>query len=243
MGTMDTTQMKGLPDLKKEDTARKSVDAHRQPGASKIVDGAAYTWFRHASIQNKKGNKKTSEKVTTESPPTETNAEINKNDEEIKSSWIYELHERGNINTADLQAWIHEGNHVQWFRAEAEMLRWQEHHEIKQAEFLRVLRSFTAQKNTWLKAAEMIHSDTSSKPSYLTYAREQAAMLDDMIGRTRQYFMKAGYAHVLNRPDGELLTDHLMEVRNGTRAMYVPMTVRSDEKVKDTDEQESSHMG
>ncbi len=52
MGTMDTTQMKGLPDLKKEDTARKSVDMHCQPVALKIVDGAAYTWFCHASIQN-----------------------------------------------------------------------------------------------------------------------------------------------------------------------------------------------
>lgn len=96
------------------------------------------------------------------------------------------------------------GNRVQWFHAEAEMLWWQEHYEIKQAEFLRVLQSFTAQKNAWLKAAEMIHSNISSKPGYVTYAWEQAAMLDDMTERTWQCFMKAGYAHVLNQPEGEL---------------------------------------
>ncbi len=136
----------------------------------------------------------------------ETNTEVNENDEEINSSWIYELHEHGNINMADLQAWIHEGrylmilifvalisiagNRVQWLHAEAEMLQWQEHHEIKQAEFLRVLQSFMAQKNAWLKAAEMIHSDISSKPGYVAYAWEQAAMLDDMTEWTRQCFMK-----------------------------------------------------
>ncbi len=34
------------------------------------------------------------------------------NDGVVKTGWIYELHKRGNINTADLQAWIYEGKHV-----------------------------------------------------------------------------------------------------------------------------------
>lgn len=130
------------------------------------------------------------------------------------------------------------GNRVQWFRAEAEMLRWQEHHEIKQAEFLRVLQSFTAQKNTWLQAADLVKSKDPSKLGYIAYAREQAAMLDDMIERTRQCFMEAGYAHVLYRPEGELLVDFLRRVRNGTAPMCVPMTVRSDEKMAGIREQE-----
>ncbi|KAK0470473.1 uncharacterized protein EV420DRAFT_1473530 [Desarmillaria tabescens] len=54
MGTMDNvnTQMKGLSRLKKEDTARKSVDEYCHPDTSRIVDGMAYTWFWKASIQS-----------------------------------------------------------------------------------------------------------------------------------------------------------------------------------------------
>ncbi|KAK0215115.1 hypothetical protein IW262DRAFT_1300341 [Armillaria fumosa] len=225
MGMIDDTQLKGLLELKKEDTARKAVDAHRQSGLSRIVDGAAYTWFWQASIQTTakgmaprgkhkrmhedddtafcapasgkwptKGSGKTPKKLKTtggssvkateaDNVGTAINddSEANCNGNETKSTWVYELHEHGNINKADLQEWIYEGNRVQWFCAEAEMLRWQEHHEIKQAEFVHVLQSFEVQKSTWLKAANKIYVDESYKIGYIAYAKEQAAMLDDMI--------------------------------------------------------------
>ncbi|PBK95102.1 hypothetical protein ARMGADRAFT_1028524 [Armillaria gallica] len=180
MGMMDETYLKGLPELKKEDTMRKSVDTYQQTGAPKIINGAAYTWFCHTSIQTavppqsgkrlkKKSKKKSNGKDKAPDIPASDVCDMDAlpNDGVVKTGWIYELHECGNINAADLQAWIYEENWVQWFHAKAEMLQWQEHHEIKQAEFLR--------------AADLVKSKDPSKLGYIAYAREQAAMLDDMI--------------------------------------------------------------
>ncbi|PBK67941.1 hypothetical protein ARMSODRAFT_1019986 [Armillaria solidipes] len=177
----------------------------------------------------KKKGKKMSDAVSLNS------AEDEDNDDEMatnKPSWIYELNEHGNINTADLEAWIYEGNRVQWFRCEAEMLRRQEQHEFKQADFLCVIRSFTAEKNVWMQACEMLTSEEPSKIGYLAFAREHIAMMDAQIERTTTRLKEAGYAHLLDLPWGELLSSHLSRVRAGEAAMWVPMMVRSDVEVE-----------
>ncbi len=114
------------------------------------------------------------------------------------------------------------------------MLQWQEHHKIKQAKFLQALQSFTAQKTTWLKAAELIQGRDLSQIGYIVYAREHAAMVKDIIRWIQQHFKDAGYAHVLCWPEGELLAEHLLHVHDGKMAMYEPMTVQSDEQVIDS---------
>lgn len=49
--------------------------------------------------------------------------------------------------------WLQETERVQWFRAEAEFLRWLEQLERKHFEFLRLLRSYEWSKNLWSRRA------------------------------------------------------------------------------------------
>ncbi|SJL02890.1 uncharacterized protein ARMOST_06231 [Armillaria ostoyae] len=58
----------------------------------------------------KKRGKKGDKVVLTEEPEDEDNDD----EDNDKSGWIYELNEHGNINTADLQAWIYEGMSHHW---------------------------------------------------------------------------------------------------------------------------------
>ncbi|KAF8883358.1 hypothetical protein CPB84DRAFT_1750702 [Gymnopilus junonius] len=46
------------------------------------------------------------------------------------------------------------GDHVQWYRTEAEMERWREEWEIKQVEFLRCIRSFGSYSSLWNELAK-----------------------------------------------------------------------------------------
>ncbi|KAK0482871.1 hypothetical protein EDD18DRAFT_1112505 [Armillaria luteobubalina] len=153
MGRIDKTQLKGLPELKKEDTTMKAASIQTAAkgmapqGKCKHMhedDNAAFCAPASGKQLTKSGGKtgkkpKTTSGSSVKAPEANDDSNINCDGNKTKLAWVYELHECGNINKADLQEWIYEGNCIQWFHAEAEMLQWQEHHEIKQAEFLHVL--------------------------------------------------------------------------------------------------------
>ncbi|KAJ3964940.1 hypothetical protein EV361DRAFT_975265 [Lentinula raphanica] len=62
-----------------------------------------------------------------------------------EDDWIWQYGSFKNMTADEMQQWEDKSDSVQWFRAEADMERWQEQVEIKHAEFLRLIASFTTQ--------------------------------------------------------------------------------------------------
>ncbi|KAJ7913119.1 hypothetical protein B0H13DRAFT_1874186 [Mycena leptocephala] len=85
-----------------------------------------------------------------------------------------------------------ESDRVQWFRAEAEMQRWQEHREQKIAELLRVNRSFQKMQQTWTTLAF-----TNSLTGHQAYARQKAAMYCKRAEQAQTLITAAGYRELL----------------------------------------------
>jgi hypothetical protein len=99
------------------------------------------------------------------------------------------------------------GDRVQWFRAEAEMQRWQEEWERKQAEFLRCIRSFGKMSDVW---AEL--SKSSPSKGHASYARKKSAMFARMRQVAQAKFDSAGYAN-RTLEEGQILADLIKEDR------------------------------
>lgn len=85
------------------------------------------------------------------------------------------------------------GDRVQWFRAEAEMQRWQEHGEQKITELLRVNRSFQKMQQTWTTLAS-----TNSLTGHQAYARQKAAMYCKRAKQAQTMIAAAGYRNLLS---------------------------------------------
>ncbi|KAJ7828326.1 hypothetical protein B0H13DRAFT_2373260 [Mycena leptocephala] len=90
--------------------------------------------------------------------------------EERKEGWLWrDLGRMGKLTDEEMDAWSQEADRVQWFRAEAEVQRWQEHVEMRLAELLRTIRSFRKWDEVWLSLAEQ-----QEKPGHAEYAKQKA---------------------------------------------------------------------
>jgi hypothetical protein len=87
------------------------------------------------------------------------------------------------------------GERVQWFRAEADMQRWQEQVEQKEAELLRIIRSFDKMKETWT-ALSLIQAN--HLPGHVAYAKKKASMFEAMENDCKKKLEGAGYKHLLS---------------------------------------------
>ncbi|KAJ6480333.1 hypothetical protein C8R45DRAFT_933261 [Mycena sanguinolenta] len=111
--------------------------------------------------------------------------------DERPDGWLWQLGKLCKITDAEMDAWSHEGedtfdglfhtyltlpegDRVQWFRAEAEMQRWQEQCEQKLAELLRTNRSFLKMADTWTTVASQTAAACS--PGHSAYAKQKAVM-------------------------------------------------------------------
>lgn len=88
------------------------------------------------------------------------------------------------------------GDRVQWFRAEAEMQRWQEQVEQKLAELLRTGRSFAKMQSVWSELAERQLPDQLGAAAY---ARQKAAMYARRTAEVHQKLRELGYENLLER--------------------------------------------
>jgi hypothetical protein len=117
------------------------------------------------------------------------------------------------MTDAEMDAWAVEGNYirslslmnllnkypgdrVQWFRAEAEMQRWQEQVEQKLAELLRTGRSFAKMQSVWSELAERQLPDQLGAAAY---ARQKAAMYARRTAEVHQKLRELGYENLLER--------------------------------------------
>ena len=90
------------------------------------------------------------------------------------------------------------GDRVQYFRAEAEMLRWLEEYERKQAQFMRCIRSFSRMAKIWLQLAD---NSEHPNPGYGAHARKTASRYQKLCHDARQRFSAAGYKHRVDSMD------------------------------------------
>ena len=83
------------------------------------------------------------------------------------------------------------------------MHHWQEEWEIKQADFMRCIRTFHKMSDVWLALAK-----SSSRDSHAVYARKKAIMFAEMARRAQDQFNDAGYAHRVLE-EGKILADYI----------------------------------
>jgi hypothetical protein len=114
---------------------------------------------------------------------------------------------------------------VQWFRAEAEMRRWQEQVELKLAELLRTSRSFRKLQEIWTKLSQ--HVD----PGYAAYAKQKAAMYGRMARSCNDGLDRAGYGGLQSMIEGgKPLVQFVQEQRSAERALLEADYAEFDEE-------------
>ncbi|CAA7262271.1 unnamed protein product [Cyclocybe aegerita] len=122
---------------------------------------------------------------------------------------IWLLKPKARMTEKELEDWVNEGDQVQFFWAEAEVQRWREELEIKQADFLRCIRAFATMSSVWLKL-----SSTSSSAGAAAYARKKSAMYKTMECDARTLFAAAGFGHLVESLDNaspKLLAEYVHE--------------------------------
>ncbi|KAF8059497.1 hypothetical protein FPV67DRAFT_1518038 [Lyophyllum atratum] len=109
-----------------------------------------------------------------------------------EDGWIWRLESMTGMKSREIEEWAKEGNRVQWFRAEAEMERWQEQLEIKQAELKRTIATFDTMSSVWNQLAT-----SSERPGHAAYARKKAEMYMRMALHARRRATESGYGERL----------------------------------------------
>jgi hypothetical protein len=109
---------------------------------------------------------------------------------------------------------------VQWFRAEAEMERWREEWEAKQADFLRCIRTFGKMADVWqtLSMPEPEGHSKAEEAGRIAYAKKKSAMFREMERHAKDTFRGAGYGelvdHLIDQQEGKTLADFVLAERS-----------------------------
>ncbi|KAJ3831975.1 hypothetical protein F5878DRAFT_647165, partial [Lentinula raphanica] len=105
---------------------------------------------------------------------------------------------------------------VQWFRAEADMERWQEQLEIKHSEFLRLIASFTKHRDAW----DLLMNHHSTTPGHQAYAREHRDMFDSLRIDAEEKYRRSAIPFLLGRKPGETLADRIIQWRREEEKLF-----------------------
>ncbi|KAJ7938034.1 hypothetical protein B0H13DRAFT_2398328 [Mycena leptocephala] len=115
--------------------------------------------------------------------------------DERAEGWLWQLGKLSKMIDTEMEEWSSEalaGDRVQWFRAEAEMQRWQEQGEQKLTELLRTIRSFRRMQQTWT-----VLGSTNLQPGPRAYARKKAAMYERRATQAQDFVIAVGYPDLL----------------------------------------------
>ena len=85
------------------------------------------------------------------------------------------------------------GDRVEYFRAKADMERWQEQWELKQAEALRTVSAFRKMKDVWKTCAE----ESGDNDGKRAIALKESATYDRLQETLQSNLVKSGYGHLL----------------------------------------------
>ncbi|KAJ7509367.1 hypothetical protein B0H11DRAFT_2184477 [Mycena galericulata] len=211
-----------FPVLTEADLFMKSVQQKRRVGDSKRTDGLLWRATALATIgsydsevemgeleQAEEGGDHGQAQVgytTISSVPPESDCDLgakpkkiaeksNKDEMERPEGWLWQLGKLTKMSSTEMEAWSNEGDRVQWFRAEAEMQRWQEQWEQKLVELLRTRRSFGKMESVWAQLADMQPSEAHGAKAY---ARQKAAMYARRKSEAEMQVKKVGYGQLLD---------------------------------------------
>ncbi|KAJ7852712.1 hypothetical protein B0H13DRAFT_1904487 [Mycena leptocephala] len=119
----------------------------------------------------------------------------NKADMGRGDGWLWQLGKLTKMSNTEMEAWANEGDRVQWFRAEAEMQRWQEQWEQKLVELLRIRRSFGKMESVWVLLADMQPPEAHGSKAY---ARQKVAMYARRKSEAETKIKAVGYGQLLD---------------------------------------------
>ncbi|KAI0027460.1 hypothetical protein K488DRAFT_61527 [Vararia minispora EC-137] len=172
--------------LTAKDTYRKNVNAPHQVGDSRCQEAPLFT---HVGIRARPStshvqNRDPSERDDETGMPAIDGWLIDTSQE----GWIWWLKVHKKMSDEEMEAWSEEGDRVQWFRAEVEMLQWQEELERLQAEFLWTIKAYGEMSKVWDHLAAM-----GFCPGREAYAKKKAAMWMRMGSECEKEMKKSGY--------------------------------------------------
>ncbi|KAJ3963401.1 hypothetical protein EV361DRAFT_957095 [Lentinula raphanica] len=122
-----------------------------------------------------------------------------------KDGWIWQHGSLKNMDPDELQKWEDKSDSVHWFRAEADMERWQEQLEIKHAEFLRLIATFTKYRDAW----SYISAHSSPTPGHRAYALEHKDMFDSLRVDAEEKFRNCSLPFLRCSTSGDTLGDRV----------------------------------
>ncbi|KAJ7069033.1 hypothetical protein B0H15DRAFT_925884 [Mycena belliarum] len=206
----------GFPPLTEADLFMKSVRQTRQVGDSRFTDGLLWRTTGHISApshiapsisgagmsgtqmeKRKSGLLLAPIYLYGDSPRGiihKANMATEKEISERPEGWLWQLGKMGRLSQAEMEEWSSEGDRVQWFRAEAEMQRWQEQKEQKLVELLRTIRSFAKMEWVWTQLSFQV----ANKPGHAAYARQKAGMYSRRAEEARTMIRDAGHTELLS---------------------------------------------
>ncbi|KAJ7857939.1 hypothetical protein B0H14DRAFT_3135672 [Mycena olivaceomarginata] len=212
LGTLTDGVNTSFPPLTVADTFMKSVRQARRVGDSKLTDGLLWRVsggnvpgpslavpVLTTSPGNSAGLSGTQMHTRKSTPGMKalapgTVSRLEEKREERPEGWLWQLGKMGKLSQNEMDEWSGEGDRVQWFRAEAEMQRWQEQKEQKLVELLRTIRSFLKMQQVWTQLAD---AHSSSQPGHTAYARQKAAMYHVRAEEAKKLLRVGGYGFLL----------------------------------------------
>ena len=159
--------------------------------------------------------------------------------------WIWSFQPRSGMSDKEVENWMSEGiqfqygiedttyfvhssgDRMQWFRAEAEMERWREEWEAKQANFLRCIRTFSKMADVWqtLSTQEPEGRSKACETGRIAYAKQKSAMFREMEHHAKDTFRSAGYGelidNLIDQQVGKTLADFVLAERSDPK-YYIP---------------------
>ncbi|KAJ6514501.1 hypothetical protein C8R47DRAFT_1190566 [Mycena vitilis] len=231
LGALQDGTNTNFPPLKEVDTFMKSVRQARQVGDSNLTDGLL--WRMSGGIDSNSSHQAPTPSAGTSTTTTAlsgTRMETRKSGmdysaprqrkpattsqqedkrEQRPEGWLWQLGKMGKLSQSEMDEWSNEGDRVQWFRAEAEMQRWQEQKEQKLVELLRTIRSFAKMQEVWTRLG---HSHLANQPGHAAYARQKASMYERRAEEARTLARRGGHEELL------LPTANIISFIEGQRA-------------------------
>ncbi|KAJ3511557.1 hypothetical protein NMY22_g15611 [Coprinellus aureogranulatus] len=166
------------------------------------------------------------------SPPEEAAAD--KMATKSSKGWLWKMPRPRGASKADVEEWLVEGERVQWFRAEAEMYRWQEEAELKAAELLRCIAYFDKLSGVWVQMAE-----SAPEAGAQAFAWRKAAEFRQLKARARALLNEAGFKDVSTMPE---LVDKLLLGRQELEEL-ITSAARNDGENEPSDNSDSDGEG
>ncbi|KAJ7022800.1 hypothetical protein C8F04DRAFT_1194153 [Mycena alexandri] len=189
-----------FPVLPEVDLFMKPVQHKRRVGDSKRTDGLLWRAKALAMVglydEGDRGTQSESESEEPECPKrSKRDPKVSQEPQNEKHEGrIGQLDKLTKMSSSEMDAWSNEGDRVQWFRAEAEMQRWQEQWEQKLAELLRTIRSFSRMQLVW---AQLADTQPADRPGASAYAHQKAAMYARRAKEGRESIKKLGYGDLI----------------------------------------------